>query len=201
MLAGEVLLDQTHIDVLQGPEVGNLLYIGKAEERRLGLSSFKDQLEALAGEIKDGKKEQPSAPKRAKGSPCLQSVQIDEEGKLRTVRFEVGQQPAYKRRLQLGVVDDECGAMPGQIKADGYAFAGERNWKALQKTPYVMDPMVEGMYVTTAAVAGQDLKLASEPPPQPVKTYNLSPDMSEWLGDKAGVYVLLRGCLGCTCGP
>lgn len=50
--AGEVLLDQTHIDVLQGPESGNLLYIGKAEERRLGLSSFKEQVKNLADDIK-----------------------------------------------------------------------------------------------------------------------------------------------------
>ena len=81
-----------------------------------------------------------------------------------------------------------CGAMPGSVKADGFAFAGEANWKALQKTPYIMDPMVDGVYVTTAAVAGQDLKLAKEPPPAPVKTYDLSPEMQAWVGGKEGAY-------------
>ena len=183
-----MLLDQTHIDVLQGPEAGNLLYIGKAEERRLGLSSFKEQLKTLAGEIQNGTKPQPSAPKKSKKSPGQYDTQVSVNGKVRSVRFEVGQQPVYKRKLRLGGADDICGALPGSIKADGFAFAGDRNWKAQQKTPYVMDQMVEGLYVTTAAVVGQDLKLAKEPPPHPVKTYDLSPEMSKWLGDKAGSY-------------
>ena len=48
--------------------------------------------------------------------------------------------------------------------------------------------MVKGLYVTTVAVSGQDLKLSGEPPPRPVKTCDLSPELREWLGDEAGVY-------------
>ena len=186
--AGKVVLPKTHIDVLQGPENGNLLYIGQVEEERLGLNSFREQIEALADDIKNGKKEQPSAPKKVKSSPDVKITQLQADGEFRTVRFEAGKQPAYKRRLQMGRSEDECGLQPGNIKADGFAFAGEHNWKALQKTPYVMDPMVQGLYVTTAAVSGQDLKLARKPPPHPMKTYDLSPGMKEWVGDKAGVY-------------
>ena len=64
----------------------------------------------------------------------------------------------------------------------------KRNWKAQQKTPYVMDPMVTGVYVTTAAVAGQDLKLAKDPPPHPVRNFDLSPEMRDWIGDEKGTY-------------
>ena len=46
--AGNVVLPRTHIDVLQGPEKGRLLYIGKAEETRLHLRSFASQLEDVA---------------------------------------------------------------------------------------------------------------------------------------------------------
>ena len=54
--AGEVVLPETHIDVLQGPESGNLLYLGQKEELRLGLRSFKKQIEDLAAEIKKARK-------------------------------------------------------------------------------------------------------------------------------------------------
>ena len=46
--AGRVVLARTHIDVLDGPEADNLLYLGKAEEQRLNLKSFAQQLEQLA---------------------------------------------------------------------------------------------------------------------------------------------------------
>ena len=42
--------------------------------------------------------------------------------------------------------------------------------------------------MTTAAVQGQDLTLACQPPPQPVKTHDLKPELQEWLGVKDGVY-------------
>ena len=58
----------------------------------------------------------------------------------------------------------DCGLQPGKIKADGFVFAGVENWKSLCKTPYVMDPIVQGIYATTAGVSGQDLKLDKKPP-------------------------------------
>ena len=186
--AGEVLLPKTHIDILQGPENGQLLYIGAKEEARLGFTSFKKQIEKLAVDIRDGKKEQPVAPKQKKNTGEVQTKCAGSDGGFRTVRFEAGKQPAYKRRLQMGSSDDTFGRAAGMIKADGFAFAGERNWQAQQKTKYVMDPKVQGIYVTSAAVLGQDLKLAKEPPPHPVKTYDLTPDMRKWLGDEKGVY-------------
>ena len=36
---GEVVMPRTHIDVLEGPEKNCLLYIGKAEERRLNVKT------------------------------------------------------------------------------------------------------------------------------------------------------------------
>ena len=186
--AGKVILPQTHIDVLQGPESGNLLYVGQVEEQRLGLKSFRKQIESLAADITHGKKKQPTAPKKAKADAETLETKMKVDGDFKTVKFIVGQQPAYKRRLQLGMTDDVYGKDPGAVQADGFAFAGDRNWKALQKTPYVMDPFTQGIYVTTAAVAGQYLKLAKQPPPQPVKTYDLSQEIRDWLGDKAGAY-------------
>ena len=186
--AGKVLLPKTHIDILQGPEDGDLLYVGQLEEQRLGLRSFKNQIEALAEEIQAGKREQLGTSKRAKAAKDPQETRMKVGGEYRTVRFEVGHQPAYKRRLRLGSNVDHGGLQPGKIKPDGFAFVGSRNWKAMQKTPYVMDPMVKGIYVTTAAVAGQELELDGKPSPRPIRTHDLSPDMKEWIGDKHGTY-------------
>ena len=38
--------------------------------------------------------------------------------------------------------------------------------------------------MTTAAVAGQDLRLEGEPPPRPVRTHDLSADIKDWMGDE-----------------
>ena len=66
--AGKVLLPQTHIDILQGPEDGNLLYVGQVEEARLGLRSFKAQIESLASEIQDGKRKQKTQKYHGRGT-------------------------------------------------------------------------------------------------------------------------------------
>ena len=46
--AGEVILPQTKIDVLKGPETKAMLYLGKEEEARLGLKTYAEQLEDVA---------------------------------------------------------------------------------------------------------------------------------------------------------
>ena len=46
--AGTVILPRSTIDILQGPEKANLIYIGEEEEKRLKLRSYKQQLEDLA---------------------------------------------------------------------------------------------------------------------------------------------------------
>ena len=186
--AGKVVLPHSHIDILQGPESGNLLYMGQAEESRLGLKSYKKQIEELAGKIQRGEKEQLTAEDSSNPANSENKCKVAIGGKVRTVRFEAGKQPVFKRRLRLGATDDEFGHEAGEVKADGYAFVGEQNWLALEKTPYVMDPMCQGVYITTAAVRGQDLKLAKDPPPNPVKTYDLSQEMQDWVGDKVGAY-------------
>ena len=66
---------------------------------------------------------------------------------------------------------DLYGRQPGKVKADGFAFAGEQNWKAVVKTKYGMDPIVQVIYTTMVAIAGQDLKLDGEPPTRAVCTY------------------------------
>ena len=88
----------------------------------------------------------------------------------------------------MGSVADEFGHRPGPVKADGFAFVNEEGWQSVTKVPYVMDPQCTGVYVTSAAVYGQDLKLAAEPPPRPVKTYDLGPDVKRWAGDQEGAY-------------
>ena len=186
--AGSVVLPKTHIDVLQGPEVGNMLYMGQVEEERLGLRSYRSQIEELANDIKEGRKKPPTAPKKALGRHDVRETTLDGGGGPKTVRFEMGQQPVYKRRLRLGHRFDEFGHLPGPVKADGHVFVNEAGWKALRKVPYVMDPMSSSVYVTSAAVYGQDLQLAESGQRCPVKTYDLSPDMKAWLGDKEGAY-------------
>ena len=170
------MLPETHIDVLQGPEEGNLLYLGQVEESRLGLRSFKKQIKDLAEEIQEGKKTQPNAPKKTSLTPATKTTQVDDNGKRVLMQ---GQQAVYKRRLRLGKMEGQFGGTPGAVQADGYAFVGEQNWQALKKTRYVMDLMCQSAYVTTAAVQDQDLVLACQPPPQPVKVYDLKPELQE----------------------
>ena len=186
--AGDVVLTNTHIDVLQGPEHGNLLYVGQQEEDRLGLRSFRKQIEDLAANISSGKGTQPAKPKKNLSGKTARTTTVESDGGFKTVRFEPGAQPTYKRRLRLGSTNDQFGHLPGKVKADGFAYVGEKGWKAMEKTRYVMDPMVQGIYVTSAAVQGQDLKLAKDPPSRPVKTYDLSNSLREWIGEGADSY-------------
>ena len=186
--AGKLNLPRTHIDILQGPESGNLLYVGQAEEARLGLSSFKAQLETLAGEINAGKRHQPVAMK-AKLTPVEVTTKLQSVEGPKTVCFEPGKQPIYKRRLRLGTTVDELGWEPGLVQGDGFAYVGEKNWQALDRTKYLLEPMCQGAYITTAAISGQDLKLTGAPPPGPVKTYDIPSAVSQWLGNKNGSYI------------
>ena len=50
--AGEVVLPETKVDVLEGPETEHILYLGKEEEARLGLRTYAEQLEDVAKAIK-----------------------------------------------------------------------------------------------------------------------------------------------------
>ena len=162
--------------------------MGQVEEQRLGLRSYKRQIEELAGDIKAGRKQQPEAGRKASVTEVPTEAKVRDGGSVKTVRFEAGSQPIFKRRLRLGRAEKEHGYLGGSVKADGVAFVSERNWQALESTSYVMDPMSSSIYITTAAVRGQDLKLAATPPANPVKTYDLAPELQRWLGANNGTY-------------
>ena len=73
--AGTVILPRTHIDVLQGPETSNLLYLGQAEEKRLKLRSFAEQ--------------QDVARKNAKTKGGAEAIKVPESASTTTDNAEV----------------------------------------------------------------------------------------------------------------
>ena len=147
---GEVVLPRTHIDVLEGPEKNKLLYIGQAEEKRLNLRTFADQLEDLARDASE------------EGNPVhVTSGQVVEEGVVRKNGSAGGkdtlQLPSskrYKRRLSVEEREPIDEPPVEEILPDGKLFAGEEHWRVLQKTDYLADPKADKCYVTTQALAG-----------------------------------------------
>ena len=87
-------LPQSEIDILKGPEKGNLLYIGQEEERRLHLKSYKQQLEELAlrGQGEDSNDGKNAA---AKGQKKLDAPRVLREAEKGTIAKATG----VKRRL------------------------------------------------------------------------------------------------------
>ena len=189
--AGDVVLPRTHIDVLQGPIKGHLLYIGKAEEKRLKLRSFASQLEDVARkQSKDVGKAYVTA--GGEGSKVKVNTRKSESGEA-TVSFK--QEPRFKRRL--GVVKERppTAQPPREIREDGQLFVGGKHWSILQETPYLCEPFAERNYVTTAARDGLEYKLDGQISSKPVKTLDLGESVKDWLrGDQwlCNVTVTLR---------
>ena len=113
--------------------------IGEAEERRLKLKSYAQQLEELA---------------EKRGKSQRESGVLDQK-----VSDESKDPLGWKSRKN----DD---GTPAWSKAalnsklvitDGLACVGHHNWKVLRRTPYIFEPLAQECYITTALL-GSDVK-------------------------------------------
>ena len=173
--AGNVVLTNWHVDVMQGPTSEKLLYMGQREERELNLKSYKEQLTELAQKSKKAKKA------LNVDSPADETtntrVQID--GKMRKVIFNPGQQPMFKRRLATGLENDTPNA---QTMDDGTLFVNKDGWGLQKKVKYVVDPRVTETYVTTAALYGQEMKLEGKHNNVEIRAHDIEAGLTKWLG-------------------
>ena len=51
-----------------------------------------------------------------------------------------------------------------------------------QKVQYIIDPSVQESYITTAAIAGQEMKLEGKPSSAKIGCYDLDDNLKKWLG-------------------
>ena len=121
--AGPVILVRNHIDILDGPETSNLLYIGEAEERRLKLKSYAQQLEELAAK---------------KGLAKKQDKEVCREGcshevKSREVKGSACLGPGEEKTEECSRYKAALSNKP--VVTDGKACVGNHNWKVLRRTP------------------------------------------------------------------
>ena len=173
--AGPVVLARNHIDILDGPETENLLYIGEAEERRLKLKSYAQQLEELAkkrGNLKRKKSELDQ--KVASGAKTFLKPNPDEN--------ERGKRAWGKAALN---------SKP--VISDGMACLGQHNWKVLRRTPYIFEPLAkECYYITSAALQVSGVSMKRTLPKNGVAIFDLDRNVKDWLGIKSclnGKYV------------
>ena len=127
--AGIVELPGTTVDILKGPEQGNLLYIGREEESRLCLKSYRDQLAEVALRTASLERNEPVAvsnPNAKTGSPQKRKPEIS---------AKPARKPAAKPDAGGGVkrrLGKTCDPAPLKaVESDGFAFASEGSWKAL----------------------------------------------------------------------
>ena len=123
--AGTVVLPRSHIDILDGPENANLIYIGEAEEKRLKLRSYAEQLEDLARKCEESsKKDKPKAPDKC-SKHCCSTSQLDG-----------GTTVSSETKNEQNHVPFKAARYIKPALADGHACVGEHNWKVLKRTPY-----------------------------------------------------------------
>ena len=99
---------------------------------------------------------------------------------MRTVTFVPGSQPRYKRKLsknQDPLVSGAC-----DVCEDGKLFIDKEGWEVQKEIKYLVDPRLSMSYVTTAALANQEIKLEGAPEQLPVKAHEMSPEVAGWLG-------------------
>ena len=103
--AGAVKLPNRVIDILRGKDDGNMLLIGREEEKSLGLRSFKEQLDGLNGNLQtiNARQAQLAAHKRS---------------------LRAGTQLPNEMRVNAGLGDVD------QMLTDGECYVGERDWQA-----------------------------------------------------------------------
>ena len=178
--AGKVILPQWHVDVLEGPTDELLLYLGQQEETELKLKSFKDQLTELTRTQQvNGKK---AKLKSESGTTTSTRVKID--GKMGKVVFEPDEQPRFKRRL--GRPTPAPVLEP--VTEDGKLFVAESGWQLQQETKYVIDPAASESYVTTAAIAGREMKLEGRRGSVEVRAHDLEQRVGDWMGQHNPTY-------------
>ena len=170
--AGVVILPRTHIDILQGPEKANLLYLGKVEEKRLQLKTYAEQLEEVAVKA------------RAKGKEArFEPLGEEEEG---TKSFLHNKDAVCKCRATKKVLPEDPlqsgTASHSEVHADGELYAGEHNWQTLSKAVYVLEPLANACYVTTAALTGVKDWGKAQVPEGGVSVLDLDEDVKKWLG-------------------
>ena len=186
--AENVVLPRTHIDVLQGPEQGRLLYIGKAKEQRLKLRSFAKQLEDVARRSNNNSNEHVTS---GQTPPEYFMQENKSESGVKTVTFTSA--PRYKCHLTVqGQADQPAQADP-PIRQDGKCFVGSENWQSLVETEYLTEPMADQNYVTTGALAASQYALAGDKPEQPVAILDLAEKVRKWMGGDTWM------CAICVC--
>ena len=168
--AGTVVLPYSHIDIIEGPEKANLIYIGEAEEKRLKLRFYAEQIEDLAKKGSENlKRRKPKAPDKC---ACCQDKVNANDGEPR----ETDTSDGYKAAL-----------LGKPVIADGHACVGEHDWKVLKRTPYVLEPMAQECYVTTAALRGGDVSKAKTVFENGVAILDLDRNVKKWLGLNTGI--------------
>ena len=163
---GKVILARTHVDVIQGPEEELLLYVGEAEEKRLKLRSFADQIEDLAKRIG-------LAAKTKRKSPDFETARVAEAGKC-----------FRQQSTESGTGYTASGKV---VQGDGYAYVGEQDWWSQTQTEYLFEPLAEDCYITTAALADSKGLEREGLPEGGVAATDLEPAIRRWLGGREAV--------------
>ena len=173
--AGTVVLPRSTIDIIEGPESENLIYIGEAEEERLKLRSYAQQLEDLARKgVGKGKPRVPVNEKKHGKSDKHSYKQAKFKGSQR----QSGEPPTRSVRASLG---------DKPVLADGEACVGEHNWTVFKRTPYLLEPLTQECYVTTAALQGSDVKAGKTLPNNGVAILDLDRNVRAWMGFATGI--------------
>ena len=141
---------------MQGVNDDFLLYVGQKEEAELKLTSYRDQLTELARKRNAGAKAVKKSLSTHQNPNQTNTTQVSNNGKYSTVVFRPGEQPRFKRKLQRRL---KTTADNSPVQNDGMSHVGKFGWQMQKKVKYVVDPACSGTYVTTAAIAGQEVKL------------------------------------------
>ena len=162
---------------MEGPTADYLLYLGQREEAALNLKTFQEQLtEVTRKRSKTGKAEV----KFAQSKTTV--TQVECNGRMRTVTFRPGAQTRYK----CGKTTKQVGLTEAGVGEDGKLFIDADGWQRQKEIKYVVDPRLQVSYVTTAALANQEIKLEGRPEAIPVRAHEVGHQLAEWMGtDKA----------------
>ena len=160
--AGNVVLPRTHIDVLEGPESTNLLYLGQVEERRLSLKTFAEQLEDMA------RRGSGTGAKRRILVPCLTEGGLKKSKEGSVVKAD-GAAPISRAKVDgADAKAVKSAKVPtkrlAEVWDEGSCFISPRGWSSLSYVPYVLEPLAEDCSVTTAALSGDEVPIQSNEP-------------------------------------
>ncbi len=207
LISGVMQLANTAVDILPKVEGDNskLLYMGKREERLLGLESYADQLQRLVSDSIAKADES-----TMKGSTSAVTTTVRKLGtnhtKKQIFKKRFSTKPMIARKQRFGTtcvatndcytVDDllNCGwedwdaLHPKKVQSDGICYVGKSNWQMTAGTEYLFEPRASSAYVTTGAIEQQDHDLACETVSKPVQCYDLEKNVRDWLGVSNATY-------------